>query len=51
MAHLGHFRRECICGILITQCRCPDTDKQIEIITPCTHETQPYIGKHRPAKP
>lgn len=33
---MAHFIERCICGIIITQCRCMNKDTEL-IISPCTH--------------
>lgn len=34
---MSHFKKVCICGIVIAQCRCIDSDKSIQIIYNCDH--------------
>ena len=52
---MSHFIRKCVCGRVITQCRCMSRDKEIQTVSPCLHQdqtvtvTQPHKPKH--AKP
>jgi len=35
----AHYILKCICGKVLSQCRCPDPNKAIRISSiPCTHE-------------
>lgn len=35
---MGHFIRKCECGVVLTQCRCPDPNKFVEVVYGhCTH--------------
>lgn len=31
----NHFIRKCECGRVLAQCRCPDPNKRVDIISPC----------------
>lgn len=44
-----HHRNECIHGIIVSQCRCPDKNKYV-VIVPCPDtclRKDEYVGKHR----
>ena len=44
-----HYRLECIHGIMMGQCRCPDKNKSAKIV-PCPDSClrkDEYVGKHR----
>ena len=32
-----HFIEECVCGVIIAQCRCPSPDKKVTTVMVCTH--------------
>lgn len=33
----GHFKEVCVCGVVMTQCRCPSPNKTIRVVKPCEH--------------
>lgn len=37
---MSHFIKKCECGITLSQCRCPDPNKTVEIVRPCNHQAQ-----------
>lgn len=32
---MSHFIKKCSCGTVVAQCRCPDPNKRVEIVTCC----------------
>jgi hypothetical protein len=44
-----HYRSECVHGIIVGQCRCPDKNKSVVIVecpSTCLRKDEP-VGKHR----
>lgn len=36
---VGHYRKRCVCGNWLGQCRCTKKDKEIKIVDPCICKT------------
>lgn len=43
-----HFKRICVCGTMITQCRCSNPNKTEEIVSPCKHQKQTAVEAKSP---
>jgi len=44
---MSHFVRKCECGIVLAQCRCPDPNKRVEVVSPCVHN-KPAVADEVP---
>jgi hypothetical protein len=46
---MTHYILECIHGVFMGQCRCPDKNKSVKVVpcaVPCLAKGE-YVGKHR----
>lgn len=45
---VGHVRKECKHGVMVSTCRCPSSNKTVEIVACPTHCTaaQEYTPRH-----